>query len=102
MHEAKRHPRLVDPFDIPPEERDSMNPRQLSELYDRVLEEYGSVVKRSLKGNTRFLALCDKKVVLSSGREISNEEVRELERKYGKVCYVITEDLTGEFPCQKF
>jgi len=98
MLEAQRPPRLVDPFDIPLAERDSMNPRQLSELYDRVLEEYGSVVKQRLKEDSRFLALCDGRVVFSSDREISDEEVRELERKYGKVCYVVTEDLIEESP----
>jgi len=93
---SQRHSRLVDSFNILPAERDSMTPRQLSELYDRVLEEYGSVVKRRLKRGSRFLALCDRRVVFSSDREISDEEVRELERKYGKVCYVITEDLIEE------
>lgn len=96
MLEARKAPSLADPFDIPIVERDSMNPKQLSELYDRVLEEYGSMVKQCLKRGSRFLVLCDKRIVLSSDREISDEDVRELERKHGKVCYIITEDLIEE------
>jgi len=98
MLEAQGPSHLVDPFDISPEERDSMNPRQLSELYDRVLGECRSVVKRHLKGDSRFIALCGGRIVCSLDHEISDEEVRELERKYSKVCYVITEDLIEETP----
>lgn len=94
--EAQKTPSLPDPFDIPFVERDSMNPKQLSELYDRLLEEHGTMVKRHLKKGSRFIVLCDKRVVLSSDHEISDEDVRELEQKYGKVCYVITEDLIEE------
>lgn len=94
--EAQKPPSLPDPFDIPIVERDSMNPKQLSELYDRLLEEYGIMVKRYLKMGSRFVVLCDKRVVFSSDREISDEDIRELERKYGKVCYILTEDLIEE------
>ena len=96
MLEARKPPSLHDPFDIPIVERDSMNPKQLSELYDHLLEEYGSMVKQHLKKGSRFLVLCDKRIVFSSDREISDEDVREIERKYGKVCYIVTEDLIEE------
>lgn len=91
--EAQAPPRPVNPFDIPIAERDSMNPKRLSQLYDRVLQEYGSIIKERLKKGSRFLVLCDKKIVFSSDRELSDEKVREIEKKHGKVCYVVTEDL---------
>ncbi len=86
----------VDPFAISIASRDIMSPRQLSELYDRLLDEYKGVVDESMKRGSRFVVICDGKVVFSSDREPRDEEVRGLEAKHGKVCYIITQDLVEE------
>jgi len=96
MLETRKRPRGIDPFAVSIAERDSMSPRQLSELYDRLLEECRGVMGEFMKRGSHFLVICDGKVVLTSNQEIRDEEVRELERKYGKVCYVVTQDLVEE------
>ena len=77
----------IDPFSISLEERDSMSNEQLSRLYDILSRKYGHLTKKS-----RYVVLCDGKVVYSSNREPSDEEIRNLERRLGKVCYVLTRD----------
>lgn len=77
-------------------ERDSMSPKELSALYDEVIEEHASLIKGKLGGRSRYIVLCDGKVVYASSREPKDEEIRSLERKLGKVCYVLTEDPVEE------
>lgn len=94
---AKRLIATYDPFEISIKERDSLDANQVVALYDILLEKYGNMIYESLK-NSRFIVLCDKKIVLTSNNPEgpSNDEIISLERKYGKVCYVITRDLIEE------
>lgn len=88
-----------DPFDVPIEERDSLEVGKIVELYDLLFEKYGAAIEELLKTTgARFLVLCDKRVILKSNDHEGplNREVRALEKEYGKVCYVITKDLVEE------
>ena len=99
---AEKPPRFApaaDPFEISIEKRDSLEVSQVVALYDLLFERHGQMIREKLKTTgSCFLVLCDGKVVLSSSSSEgpSNEEVRDLERKYGKVCYVVTQDLVKE------
>ena len=93
LSEASKSYEEVDPFNISFEERDSMSNEQLSHLYDILTKKYGYLTKES-----RYVVLCDGKVVYSSNREPSDEEIRDLEKRLGKVCYVLTRDPIEEVP----
>jgi len=86
----------TDPFEIPLADRNAMDPKELSKLYDRLLAKYETTIKEALSSSARFLVLCDRKVVYSSDNEISDDVVSSLERRYGKTCYVVTEDTIEE------
>jgi len=86
----------TDPFQIPVTDRDAMDPKELSRLYDRLLAKYQTMIKEALRSRARFLVLCDRKIVYSSESEIPDEAVSSLEREYGKTCYVVTEDMIEE------
>ena len=86
----------VKPFEISTAERSSMTPEELIALYDSLLEEHGRLIRESLGKGSRYIVLCNGKVVYASNREPSDEEVRNLEKNLGKVCYVLTEDLIEE------
>lgn len=86
----------VDPFEVPIEERDSMTAEELVELYDLLESKYGELIRGPLGKSSRCVVLCDRKVVFSSSREPTNEEVENIERKYGKVCYIVARDLIEE------
>ncbi|HID90561.1 TPA: hypothetical protein EYP44_01210 [Candidatus Bathyarchaeota archaeon] len=88
----------VDAFNVPAARRDSMRPEELTALYDRLVEEHGELIREQLRGGSRYVILCDGKVVRTSSNEPSDEEVRDLEARYGKVCYVLTEDPIEEAP----
>jgi predicted transcriptional regulator len=84
--------RVIKPFEISTSERDSMTSEELTVLYDSLLEEYGRLIRESLGKGSRYIVLCDGKVVYASNREPTDEEIRNLEKNLGKVCYVLTED----------
>lgn len=90
--------RLKDPFDISIRERDSMSPKQLSAVYDQLIERYADLIKQNIGKDARFLILCDRRVVASRSSEFSDGEIKRLELEHGKVCYIITEDLVEESP----
>ncbi len=81
-----------DPFDVSIEERDSMSPEEVTILYDNLVERYGDLIKDYMGKGSRYIVLCNGKIVLTSSREPSDEEVRDLEKKLGKVCYILTKD----------
>jgi len=82
----------VDPFKVSIAERDSMSHKELVALYDYLVEEYGSLIRNRLVKGSRHIILCDGKVVQASSYEPSDKEVKDLENRLGKVCYVLTED----------
>ena len=69
-----------------------MTPEELTALYDSLLEEHGSLIRESMGKGSRYVVLCDGRVVYASGREPSDEEIRGMEKNLGKACYVLTED----------
>lgn len=88
---AKRRP----PFSVTLAEKEAMNSQQLVLLYELVVEEHGELIGAHL-ANSRYGVLCNGKVVYSSRHEPSDEEVIELEKKFGKICYVLTKDPVEE------
>jgi hypothetical protein len=80
------------PFEVSAAERDSMTPEELIALYDSLVEEYGRLIMEALGRSSRYIVLCDGKIVYASNHEPSDEEIRNMERNLGKVCYVLTED----------
>ena len=82
-------------FSISIEERDSLTPEEISSLYDDISREYANVLDVEL-GKQRFVILCDGRVVYRSNYEPTDDQVRSLEEKYGKPCYVFTRDLVEE------
>jgi hypothetical protein len=89
---ASAQGKVVEPFEVSATDRGSMTPGELTALYDSLLEEHGRLIRESLGKGSRYIVLCDGKVVYASNREPSDEEVRNLEKNTGKVCYVLTED----------
>ncbi|TDA41536.1 MAG: hypothetical protein DSO07_04045 [Thermoproteota archaeon] len=65
---------------------------ELTALYDSLVEENRRLIMEALRRGSRYIVLCDGKVVYASNREPSDEEIRSMERNLGKVCYVLTED----------
>lgn len=97
LEEGERYKALaqveaVKPFEVSTAERDSMTPEELIALYDSLLEEHGRLIRESVGKSSRYIVLCNGKVVYASNREPSDEELRNLEKNLGKVCYVLTED----------
>lgn len=88
----------VNPFGITISERDSMSPEEVGSLYDDLIRDYGNLIQASFCKGSRFAVLCDGKVVGTTSHEPSDEDVRDLERRLGKVCYVLTKDLIEESP----
>lgn len=88
----------VDPFAITPEQRDRLTPEEVISLYDLVYERYGTLVKSALDQGARYVVLCDGNVVsrYCDSYGPSDEELRLLERKHGKACYVIGADVIEE------
>ena len=84
------------PFEVSAAERDSMTPEELTALYDSLVEENRRLIMEALRRGSRYIVLCDGKVVYASNREPSDEEIRSIERNLGKICYVLTEDLIEE------
>lgn len=84
--------KIAEPFNISITQRDSMTPKELITLYDRVIEEHADLVKDQLGRGSRYIVLCDRRVLHASNHEPSDEEIRNLEKKLGKVCYVLTDD----------
>jgi len=82
----------VDPFNVSIAERNSLSHKELAALYDTLIEEYGSLIRKHLGKSSRYIILCDGKVVQASNHEPSDKEVEDLENKLSKVCYVLTED----------
>lgn len=91
-NKASAQVRADEPFEVSTAERDLMTPEELTALYDSLLEEHGRLIRESLGKSSRYIVLCDGKVVYASSREPSDEEIRNLEKNLGKVCYVLTED----------
>lgn len=85
-----------DPFELSLTERDALESEQLSRLYDILLTKYGGLIKERLRAGSRFLVLCNGGVVHSSDHEVSDEVLSNLERRYGKPCYAVTEDIVEE------
>ena len=87
-----------DPFTITPEQRDRLTAEEVMSLYDVIHRRYGSLVKSALDQGARYIVLCDGNVVLTRNDAYgpSDEELRLLERKYGRACYVIGADVVEE------
>lgn len=86
------------PFSVSIAERDSMSPKELAALYDCLVDECKELIRGYLGKGSRHIILCDGKIVHASSHEPSDEEIRNLEKKLGKVCYVLTEDPIEECP----
>jgi hypothetical protein len=96
-----------DPFDILPEEKDSLDDEKNVALYDLVSKKYGPMIRREFRKGVPFLVLCDRKVILRTAKEPSDEEIRELEKKHGRACYIIGQDFIEEvdwsfLPCNDY
>jgi len=89
---AQAPAKRVEPFKVSIAERDLMTTKELTALYDRLVGEHGRLVGDHLGRGSRYIVLCDGKVVHRSNHEPSDEEIRNLERNLGKVCYALTED----------
>jgi len=85
-----------DPFDVSLANRDRMNPEELASLYDAVVDRCQDIIWAKLRRGSRYLILCEGKIVKTADREPSDEDVRRLERRFGKVCYVLTQDRIEE------
>ncbi len=88
-----------DPFEIDPAERDSYTIDQIVALYESLYTRYSALIKDCFKRtNARYIVLCNGGLVLTSNDPMgpSNEQLKVIERRFGKVCYVIGADVIEE------
>jgi len=88
----------ADPFAITPEQRDRLTADEVIFLYDLLYERYGGLIKSALDQGARYVVLCDGNVVsrYSDAYGPTDEELKLLERKHGKACYVVGADVIEE------
>jgi hypothetical protein len=98
LKEIEEYLRGIDPFDIPLDKyRRIMNDERYSSLANQILvkldELYGDWIREKFRETkAQSIVVCDRKVVFYSKNryEPSDGEVRKMEEKMGKPCYVIT------------
>ncbi len=84
-----------DPFEIHASQRDSLNEEEIIALYELVFKKHGNMIERELD-KSPYIILCDSRVISRPLKEPSDEEIMALEKKHGKICYIIRRDLIEE------
>jgi len=89
----------TDPFEINPDERDTYTVDQIVALYESLYARYSTLIKDCFKRtDERYIVLCNGGLVLTSNDPTgpSNEQLKAIERRFGKACYVIGADVIEE------
>jgi len=93
--ETRSRANAHDPFSVSVARRDRMNPQEQAALYDAVVDRCQELIQAKLQ-SSRYLVLCDGRIVKTADLEPTDEEVKHLEQRLGKVCYVLTQDRIEE------
>lgn len=84
---------VTDPFDVTSSFADQIEFKDYKRLYDLLEKRYGEWIDREFKQTgAKTLVLCNHKVVAKSDTYYgpSDEELKEIEAKEGKICFVKT------------